>query len=382
MVERGDDAASRLDRYWDSVVGGNARPGGTDPGMAETIAAIEAMEAAPRPDAAFVDRLAAALELARPAAPSANGRAAESGGNGTAALRPGHGRRQPAPIPSARPSWGWLSHAAMTAMFVLTVALAFVTGRMSSSGDLGPAADWASTMILRTSIPALPPGDLGVRVERWRLDPDERSSWRAAAADLPLLLYLESDGITASVGRPVTVARAASVKRGAAVLPAGTSIPLRAGELLVVPAGAGDVLTAGESAARSILVVQFAPSDRPASLPRRPPGLGHVLVGQGTLPGLPAGPGIVYLRRLDADREGVAPAEIAAGPDLVMVETGVAGLRVSAGAAESVRTAGDVAGVVAPARSSVSIRNASGGRLSLLRLMVVPVAGEVVSPLD
>jgi mannose-6-phosphate isomerase-like protein (cupin superfamily) len=218
----------------------------------------------------------------------------------------------------------------------------------------------------------MPTGEVGVRIDRWTF-PDNAEAWQSTAPSLPELVYVEAGSLVATVDAKATLARATSVKRGAVSVVAGNDIPLRRGDLLVIPAGARFTLRADGENAPTLLVVAFQGSpgeEEPVAV--APVGITAQRLGAGTLTGLPSESSIVILRRLDVGPRTALPEETTAGPELLVVEAGSVRLRTAPDGPEVIRAAAGDASAVLPGGSRLSLRNASEEPLALLRLMVIP----------
>jgi hypothetical protein len=187
------------------------------------------------------------------------------------------------------------------------------------------------------------------------------------------LLYVEAGSLVATVEAKATLARATSVKRGAVSVVAGSDIPLRRGDLLVIPAGARFTLRADGENAPMLLVVAFQGSpgeEEPVAVV--PVGITAQRLGSGTLTGLPNESSIVILRQLDVGPRTAILEETTAGPELLVVEAGSVRLRTGPDGPEVIRAADGDTSAAVPGGSRLSLRNASDEPLALLRLMVIP----------
>jgi mannose-6-phosphate isomerase-like protein (cupin superfamily) len=218
----------------------------------------------------------------------------------------------------------------------------------------------------------MPTGEVGVRIDRWTF-PVSAEAWPSTAPSLPELLYVEAGSLVATVEAKATLARATSVKRGAVSVLAGNDVPLRGGDLLVIPAGARFTLRADGEHAPTLLVVAFQRSpgeEEPVAV--APVGITAQRLGSGTLTGLPSESGIVILRQLDVGPRTAIPEETTAGPELLVVEAGSVRLRTGPDGPEVMRAADGDASAVVPGGRLLFLRNASDEPLALLRLMVIP----------
>jgi mannose-6-phosphate isomerase-like protein (cupin superfamily) len=217
----------------------------------------------------------------------------------------------------------------------------------------------------------MPTGEVGVRIDRWTF-PVSAEAWQSTAPSLPELVYVESGSLVATVDAKATLARATSVKRGAVSVVAGNDIPLRGGDLLVIPAGARFTLRAEGENTPTLLAVAFEGSPAEGEPVIAPVGITTQRLGRGILTGLPSESGIVILRQLDVGPGTALPEETTAGPELLVVEAGSVRLRTSPDGPEVIRTADGDASAAVPGGSRLSLRNANDEPLSLLRLMVIP----------
>jgi mannose-6-phosphate isomerase-like protein (cupin superfamily) len=197
---------------------------------------------------------------------------------------------------------------------------------------------------------------------------------------LPELLYVEAGHLTVTVDAAATLGRATSVKRGAAAVPPDSPLGLRAGDLLVVPAGARYALRPDGSNAPTLLVVVLTPPDDPGPAASSPPGVAVKTLGTGILAGLPVGSGVVMLHRLAATPGALIPEEITMGPELLAVEAGIVSMRAGADAPEVTRPAGDDGSVVVAMGTRLALRNPGEEPLTLLRLTIVPPAAGAPAP--
>ena len=217
------------------------------------------------------------------------------------------------------------------ALLVLTLVVGFVafggrTERITLPAVPAPAS-WSNTLVLRAGLSTMPAGEVE-RPHRPLDVPGSAEAWQSTAPSLPELLYVEAGSLVATVDAKATLARATSVKRGAVSVPVGDDIPLRGGDLLVVPAGARFTLRAMARTRRRSSwwrssVHQGERNQSPALLPESPPRR----LGSGTLTGLPSESSIVILRRLDVGPRTAIPEETTAGPELLVVEAGSVRLR-------------------------------------------------------
>jgi quercetin dioxygenase-like cupin family protein len=376
MPENGNDRSAAIDRYWDAVVRGERPVDRIDRSLAETIVQMHDRDDAPDPDPPFVARLE--RDLAATASPQSSRVHTPRGGAAPSPNGIGPTSAVPAPtsprtIPFGR---GVLAPLATAALLVLTlVAGVVVVGWRSEPATLPavPApASWSNTLVLRAGLTTLPVGEVGVRIDRWTF-PAGAETWPSTASSLPELLYVEAGSLVATVDANATLARAASVKRGAVSVLAGEDIPLRRGDLLVVPAGARFALRADGEQAPTLLVVAFQdPSGGEAPVAAVPRGITARGLGSGILTGLPSEPSLVILRRLDVGPWTGIPEETTAGPELLVVEAGSVRLRAVPGGPEVLRAADGDASAVVPGGSQLSLRNASDEPLTLLRFMVIP----------
>ena len=146
-----DDAADRLDRYWDEVVRGRAvhpggpnadGPEGLDPRLALAVRRLHAEDDAPAPDAGFAARLRTALGLAAEATPPALTSTVNTARAGRLRVLPGDG------VP--------LAQVAAAA----AIALAILGGRLLGFGDAPvPTVTAAPAAATATAIPAVGDGD-------------------------------------------------------------------------------------------------------------------------------------------------------------------------------------------------------------------------------
>ena len=376
MPENGDDRSAAIDRYWDAVIHGERPADPIDRSLAETIVQMHARDDAPEPDPVFVARLARDLAAGTPplsfdvhatlhcAAPSPNG-------TGSAPLLPEPA--SPRSIPLGRGVLAPLMSAALLVLSLVAgfVALGWRTERVTLPAVPAPAS-WSNTLVLRAGLSAMPVGEVGARIDRWTF-PAAAGEWQSVAPSLPKLLYVEAGAVVATVDAKATLARATSVKRGAVSVPVGNAIPLRRGDLLVVPAGARFTLRADGENAPMLLVVAFQRSQGDEGpVAGAPAGITVQRLGSGTLTGLPSESSIVILRRLDVGPRTALPAEITAGPELLVVEAGSVRLRSLPEGPEVMRAFDGDASAVVPGGSRLSLRNTSDEPVALLRLMVIP----------
>ena len=351
---------------------------GPDP--LERILAGADRPVAPRREfaAALLDQLLTELERAGGVgAPAAGGGLDEPAPAGPIRVLvvPGRGGTVPRLRPSA------LAQVTTAALLVLTLAAGYAAIRLrpEAGGDRPASPEWASTLLLRVNLEALPAGSVGARLERWSF-PAEANESRAVAPSLPMLLYVEAGRLTATVEAGATVTRATAVKRAAAPVPPGYPAGLRTGDLLVVPAGARFALRHDGPVSPTVLVVVLAPAAEPEPAAFAPPGVSARTLGTGTLTGFPGGPGSVALRRLAVAPTAAIPVETAAGPEMLVVEAGVAGLRQGPRGAEVTRGAGGDASTVVPAGTLLALRNAGDEPLGLLRLTIAAMATVEAAP--
>jgi quercetin dioxygenase-like cupin family protein len=376
MPENGSDRAAAIDRYWDAIIRGERPADHIERSLAETIVQMHERDNVPEPDPVFVARLerdlAAAThplssDLHAPpynAAPSPNGTAS------THRLPP---PTSPRTIPLSRRALVPLLSAALLVLTLVAgfVALGWRTERSTPVAVPAPAS-WSNTLVLRAGLTAMPTGEVGVRIDRWTF-PDNAETWQSTAPSLPELVYVEAGSLVATVDAKATLARATSVKRGAVSVVAGNDIPLRGGDLLVIPAGARFTLRANGEHAPTLLVValQGSPGEEDPGA-AAPDGVIAERLGSGTLTDLPSKSSIVILRQLDVGPRTSIPEETTAGPELLVVEAGSVRLRTGQDGPEKIRAADGDASAVIPAGSRLSLRNASDEPLALLRLMVIP----------
>ncbi len=376
MPEDGDDRSAAADRYWDAVIRGE-RPGDDiDPTLAETIARMRELGDAPEPDPVFVARLERDLATAaRPLSPYVRAvpHGAATSPNGTVPTRLLPPPASPRTIPLGRRV---LAQVTSAALLVLTLVAGFVAFGWPGARPTAPAVPapvrWSSTLLLQAGLSEMPAGELGVRIDRWTF-PARGGEWQSTAPSLPKPVYVEAGSLVATVDAKATLARAASVKRGAVSVPAGTDVPLRSGDLLVVPAGARFALRADADNAPTLLLVVLGRSpgeEEPAVV--APAGITTQTLGVGTLTGLPSESSTVILRRLEVGPRTAIPEETTAGPELLVVDAGSVRLRSVPDGPEVVRAAEGEASAVVAGGSHLSLRNASDEPLVLLRLMFIP----------
>jgi hypothetical protein len=187
-----------------------------------------------------------------------------------------------------------------------------------------------------------------------------------------VLVYVDTGSLVATVDAEAGLARAASFKGGAISMPVNSEVPLRSGDLLVVPANAHFTFRSdGDDTPTLLLVVlQRAPAE--AGPAAAPPGVTVQTLGMGTLTeGL--GTSItVILRRLEAGPRTTIPEETTAGPELLAVEAGSVRLGSVADSPEVRQGSEGDASTVIPGGSQLALRNASNDPLVLLRLTVIP----------
>ncbi|MEA2595606.1 MAG: hypothetical protein QOF01_2075 [Thermomicrobiales bacterium] len=395
MPEGRNDPPEREDRYWDAAVRGEPPDVAIDPALAEAIARVHDLDDAPAPDPAFVARLEDALVHSVVLA-SSGVTTRTHGPNGTAAPPP---LRQPAlrlraigvaTDRATRRRWT-LAQFATAALLIVTLAAGYAAlrplsderGDHPAGGDdrvaIPAPAGWSSTLLLRATLNTVPEGPVGARLDRWTFLPGS-GEWRGAAPPLPELLYVEAGHLTVTVDAAATLGRATSVKRGAAAVPPDSPLGLRAGDLLVVPAGARYALRPDGSNAPTLLVVVLTPPDDPGPAASAPPGVAVKTLGTGILAGLPVGSGVVMLHRLAATPGALIPEEITMGPELLAVEAGIVGMRAGADAPEVTRPAGDDGSVVVAMGTRLALRNPGEEPLTLLRLTIVPPAAGAPAP--
>ena len=376
MPDDEDGRAAAIDRYWDAIGRGEDPADRIDPRLAETIGRMHELADLPEPDPVFVAHLERDLV--------ALGHSRSSRGhvvlhrdlvspNGTARVQ-----LLPTPTPPrvVVPRRGATAHLASAALLALTLVIGFVVfgpraERIAAPAVLAPAS-WSSTLLVRVGLFEVPAGEMSARVDRWTL-PARAGDWASRAASLPLLVYVETGSLVATVDAEAGLARAASFKGGAISMPIDTEVPLRSGDLLVIPANAPFTLrTDGEDAPTLLLVVlQRAPADVGPAAPA-PPGITAQTLGMGTLPEVPGTSHTVVLRRLDAGPRTTIPAEITAGPELLVVEAGSVRLRSTADSPEGMQGVAGEASIAVPGGSRLALRNASNDPLVLLRLTVIP----------
>jgi mannose-6-phosphate isomerase-like protein (cupin superfamily) len=233
-------------------------------------------------------------------------------------------------------------------------------------------ASWSNTLVLRAGLTAMPAGEVDVGVDRWTF-PATAGEWRLTTPSLPELVYVETGSLVATVDARAILARAASVKRGAVSVLPGHDIPLRGGDLLVIPAGARFALrTDGENPPTLLVVVFHGSAGEGEPVATDADGITTQRLGSGTLAGFPGDSSIVFLRRLDLGPRTALPEETTAGPELLVVESGSVRVRANPDGREVMRAADGEASIVVPGGSRLSLRNARDEPASLLRLMVVP----------
>ncbi len=376
MPENGNDRSAAIDRYWDAITRGERPADHIDHALAETIVQMHQRDEAPAPDPVFVARLArdlaAATYLQSSNVRTSLGGAAPSphGTVSTHALPP---LASPRTIPFSRRA---LTPLLSAALLVLTLVAGFVALGWRTERPTPPAvpapASWSNTLVLRAGLSAMPARELGVRIDRWTF-PVSAEAWQSTAPSLPELVYVEAGSLVATVDAKATLARATSVKRGAVSVLAGNDIPLRRGDLLVIPADARFTLRADDENAPTLLVVAFQESPGEADPGAAAPvGITAQRLGSGTLTGLPTEPSLVILRRLDVGPRAAIPEETTAGPELLVVEAGSVRLRTVPDGPEVMRAVDGAASAVVPGGSRLSLRNASDEPLALLRLMIIP----------
>jgi mannose-6-phosphate isomerase-like protein (cupin superfamily) len=376
MLENGNDQSAAIDRYWDAVTRGE-RPGDhLDRSLAETIVQLHKLDDAPEPDSIFVARLARDLAAATlplssdiPVAP--HRAAVTPNGTGVTPIPPAPAA--PRTLPRGR---GVLAPLLSAALLVLTLVAAFVAFAWRTEPVMLPAvpapASWSNTLVLRAGLTAMPAGEVAVPIDRWTF-PATAGEWRLTAPSLPELLYVETGSLVATVDARAILARATSVKRGAVSVLPGDDIPLRGGDLLVIPAGARFTLRADGENPPALLVVAFNGSsgeEEPVEIATD--GITAQRLGSGTLTGFPGDSSIVFLRRLDVGPRTALPEETTAGPELLVVESGSVRVRATPDGREVMRAADGEASIVVPGGSRLSLRNASDEPAAVLRLMVVP----------
>jgi Cupin len=376
MPENGDDRSAAIDRYWDAVIRGERAADPMDRSLAETIVQLHERDDAPEPDPVFVARLerdlaTATHSLSSDVRATRHGAAASPNGAGsTRVLPPPRSLRT---VPRGR---GVLAPLLSAALLVLTlvagiVAIGWRTERVTLPAVPAPAS-WSNTLVLRAGLSAMPTGEVGVGIDRWTF-PARAGEWPSSAPPLPALLYVEAGSLVATVEAKATLARATSVKRGAVSVPVGNDIPLRRGDLLVVPAGARFTLRADGENEPTLLVVAFQDSPREEEPGAAAPvGITAQRLGSGTLTELPRESSIFSLRRLEVGPRTALPDETTAGPELLVVEAGSVRLRAAPDGPEVMRAVDGDASAVVPGGRRLSLRNASDEPLTLLRLMVIP----------
>jgi mannose-6-phosphate isomerase-like protein (cupin superfamily) len=374
MPENQDGRLAAIDRYWDAITRGERPADHIDRSLAETIVQMHEHDDSPDPDPVFVVRLqrdlAATASQQSPNVHTLLGGAAPSPN--------GIGPTYALPVPTSPRTnprgRGVLAPLMSAALLVLTLVAGFVAFGWRSEPATLPAltapASWSNTLVLRAGLTALPVGEVGVRIDRWTF-PASAGEWPSTASSLSELLYVEAGSLVAAVDARSTLARAASVKRGAVSVLAGDDVPLRRGDLLVVPAGAHVVLRTYGEIAPTLLVVAFHDSPGEEE-PGAPEGITAQRLGSGTLSGLSSESGIVMLRRLELGPQTALPEETTAGPELLVVETGSVHLQTHPDGREVLRAVDGEASAIVPGGIRLSLRNASDEPLALLRLMVVP----------
>ncbi|HEY7030473.1 MAG TPA: hypothetical protein VH482_04050 [Thermomicrobiales bacterium] len=385
MPDDRNDPLGREDRYWDAAVRGEPPDVAIDPALAEAIARVHQLDDAPAPDPVFVARLEDALVHGV----VLTGAGGAPRPNGIATPLP---LRSPAPHPhpngvatghASRRRWV-LAQLATAALLLVTLAAGFVALRSrpdepgnhpAGAGDgleIPAPAGWSSTLLLRATLKSVPAGSVNARLDRWTFPSGTGESW-GTAPRLPELLYVETGRLTVTVDAAATLARAASVKRGAAAVPPNSPLGLRAGDLLVVPAGARFALSPDAAASPALLVVVLTPADDPEPAASVPPAVAVQPLGTGTLVGFSGGSGTVTLRRLVATPGMSIPEEVTAGPELLVVESGAVGMRASAAAPEVTRAAGKNGSAVVAMGAHLVLRTSGQAPLALLRLTIVPL---------
>jgi mannose-6-phosphate isomerase-like protein (cupin superfamily) len=376
MPENGDKRAAAIDRYWDAITRGERPADHIDRSLAETIVQMHERDDAPEPDLAFVARLE--RDLAAATFPlSSDGHATLHGAAASPYRAVPKHLLSPAASPRTIPlSRSVLAPLASAALLVLTLVASFVAIGGRTKHFTLPAvpapASWSNTLVLRAGLSAMSVGEVGVGIDRWTFS-TRAEAWQSTAPSRPELLYVEAGSLVASVDGKATLARATSVKRGAVSVPVGTDIPLRSGDLLVVPAGARFTLRGDGEITPTLLVVAFhglQGDEKPVAV--APNGITVQRLGSGTLTGLPGNSSIVILRRLDVGPRAALPEEITAGPELLVVEAGSVRVRAVPDGSEVMRAADGETSAVVPGGSRLSIHNASDEPLALLRLMVIP----------
>ncbi len=376
MPENEDGHFAAIDRYWDAIIRGERPADHIERSLAETIVQMHERDDAPEPDPVFVARLE--RDLAAATYPQSSNVRTSLGGaapspNGTASTHALPPPTSPRTIPLSRRALAPLLSAALLVLTLVAgfVALGWRTERPTPVAVPAPAS-WSNTLVLRAGLTAMPTGEVDVRIARWTF-PDNAETWQSTAPSLPELVYVEAGSLVATVDAKATLARATSVKRGAVSVLAGGDIPLRSGDLLVVPAGARFALRADGENAPTLLVVAFQGSpaeEEPVAV--APVGITAQRLGAGTLTGLPSESSIVILRRLDVGPRTALPEETTAGPELLVVEAGSVRLRTGPDGPEVMRAVDNEASAVVPGGSRLSLRNAGDEPLALLRLMVIP----------
>jgi mannose-6-phosphate isomerase-like protein (cupin superfamily) len=259
----------------------------------------------------------------------------------------------------------------MLALVAGFVALGWRTERPAPPAVPAPAS-WSNTLVLRAGLTTMPTEGVDVRIDRWTF-PVSAEAWQSTAPSLPELVYVEAGSLVATVDAKATLARATSIKRGAVSVPVGDDIPLRGGDLLVVPAGARFALRGDGETAPTLLVVAFqGSSGEQEQGAGAPVGVTVRKLGSGTLDELPSESSIVILRRLAVGPRTAIPEETTAGPELLVVEAGSVRLRAVPGGPEEIRAVDGETSAVVPGGSLLSLRNASDEPLALLRFMVIP----------
>ena len=376
MPENGDDRSPAIDRYWDAIIRGERPADHIDRALAETIFQMHEIDDAPMPDPDFVARLERNLVPATHPLSSdvrATLHGAATAPNGTVSRHLLPRPASPHTIPLGR---GVLAPLASAALLVLTLVAGFVAFGWRTERSPLPAvpapASWSNTLVLRAGLSDMPAGEVGVRIDRWTF-PAREEEWQSTAPSLPALVYVEAGSLVATVDAKATLARATSVKRGAVSVLAANDIPLRPGDLLVVPAGARFALRTDGENPPTLLVVAFhgSPGEEDRSVVA-PGGITARRLGSGTLTELPSEGSIVILRRLEVGPRTAIPEETTAGPELLVVEVGSVRLRSVPDGPEVIRAVDGEASAVVSGGSLLSLRNASDEPLVVLRLMVIP----------
>jgi mannose-6-phosphate isomerase-like protein (cupin superfamily) len=227
-------------------------------------------------------------------------------------------------------------------------------------------------LLVRLGLSELPAGEISARIDRWTLTA-RVEDWASSAASLPQLVYVETGSLLASVDAEAGLARAASVKGGAISAPAGTEVPLRSGDVLVVPPNALFSLRTDADVAPTLLVVVVqSPPGEAGPVAPAPPGVTAQTLGMGTLSEVFGTSNTVILRRLEAGPRTTIPEETSEGPELLVVEAGSLRLQSAADVPEATRMVESGASIFVPDGSRLSLRNTGNEPLVLFRLTVIP----------